>query len=143
LDSVQAAVLDVKLKYLDDYIVSRQTAANFYDNKFMNVDELKIPARHERSSHVFHQYTLITENIVRDELRSLLDEEDISSAVYYPVPIHLQDAYQHLGYKKGDLPVTEQLSETVISLPIHTEMDLALLQYITERVIENVKKLNV
>ncbi|MFW5974998.1 MAG: DegT/DnrJ/EryC1/StrS family aminotransferase [Bacteroidota bacterium] len=141
LDSLQAAVLDVKLKHLDDYIISRQTAANYYDNKFLNMEELKIPARHERSSHVFHQYTLITDNIDRDELRSLLNEEDISSAVYYPVPIHLQDAYRYLGYKKGDLPVTEKLSETVISLPIHTEMNKALLQFISERVIENVEKL--
>lgn len=141
LDSLQAAVLDVKLKYLDDYIVSRQTAANYYDNKFMNIEGLKIPERHERSTHVFHQYTLITENIYRDELRSLLDEDDISSAVYYPVPIHLQDAYQHLGYEKGDLPVTEQLSEAVISLPIHTEMDRAMLQYITESVIKNFENL--
>ncbi len=138
LDSIQAAVLDVKLKYLDDYIVSRQTAANYYDNKFMNVDGLKIPYRHERSSHVFHQYTIITENTDRDELRLRLDADDISSAVYYPVPIHLQDAYQYLGYKKGDLPVTEQLAETVISLPIHTEMNRALLQYITERVTEHI-----
>jgi dTDP-4-amino-4,6-dideoxygalactose transaminase len=141
LDTIQAAILDVKLKYLDDYIDARQKAAAFYDKAFEGLEVLSIPSRHAQSTHVFHQYTLLTRNIDREKLMEHLAEQNISSAVYYPVPIHFQDAYRHLGYRQGALPVTEKLSETVISLPIHTEMNEKLLATIAEAVIAGVKKL--
>lgn len=140
LDTMQAAILNVKLKHLDEYISARRKAADFYDNAFADIPQLHTPARHPQSEHVFHQYTLLTEGIDRGKLKDFLAEKDVSSAVYYPVPIHLQDAYQHLGYKEGDLPVTEALAKKVLSLPIHTEMDKALLKTITEAVRDGVKK---
>ncbi len=136
LDGLQAAILDVKLRYLNSYIEARQKAAAFYDDAFKNVPQLQIPARHPRSSHVFHQYTLVVHDVNRDKIREHLTQKEIASAVYYPVPIHLQKAYQHLGYKTGDLPVTENLSESVFSLPIHTEMTEPLLEKIVRGVME-------
>ncbi len=141
LDTMQAAILDVKLKYLDEYIAARQKAAEYYDHAFAEIPQLQTPARHAQSEHVFHQYTLLTEGIDREKLKDYLVEKEVSSAVYYPVPIHLQDAYQHLGFKEGDLPVTEALSKKVLSLPIHTEMDDALLATITEAVKEGVQRI--
>lgn len=138
LDAVQAAVLDVKLKYLDTYCAARQKAAEFYNEAFKDCKYLHTPKTHEQSTHVFHQYTLVTEGIDRDKLIAFLAKKDIASAVYYPVPIHLQDAYQYLNYATGDLPVTEKLSERVISLPIHTEMSDETLKIITEAVLEGV-----
>jgi len=122
LDSIQAAILDVKLKHLDTYIANRQKAAEYYNHAVKKISQFQTPAVIEDSTHVYHQYTLVTKDIDRDKLREHLAEQGIASAVYYPVPIHLQNAYQHLGYREGDLPVTEELSKRVISLPIHTEL---------------------
>ncbi len=135
LDSIQAAVLRVKLRYLDKYISARQAAADYYDRQFREVDILEIPARASYSSHVFHQYTL---KILhgRDQIHQDLIEKGIPSMIYYPVPLHLQKAYQGFGYKKGDFPVTEDLGEKVLSLPMHTELDQEQLSYITHQLIE-------
>lgn len=136
LDSIQAAVLNVKLKYLDEYIKARQNAADFYDNAFKNHRNLTIPYRDNKSNHVFHQYTLKLKNADRTGLIDFLAEKKIPAMVYYPVPIHLQDAYKYLGYKIGDLPVTEQLMNEVFSLPMHTEFSEEQLEYITNSVLE-------
>ncbi|MCF8334903.1 MAG: DegT/DnrJ/EryC1/StrS family aminotransferase [Bacteroidales bacterium] len=122
LDSLHAAILDVKLKHLDIYTSSRQKAAEYYNRAFEEIPQLQTPVTGKDSTHVYHQYTLVTKDIERDKLKEHLSERGIASAVYYPVPIHLQNAYHHLGYKKGDLPVTEGLSKSVISLPMHTEL---------------------
>ena len=136
LDSLHAAILDVKLKYLETYIANRQKAAEYYNRAFKNIPQLQTPFIKKDSTHVYHQYTLVTKDIDRDKLKEHLSEQGIASAVYYPVPIHLQNAYQHLGYKEGDLPVTEKLSKNVISLPMHTE----LTKDIQDEIIEAVKK---
>ena len=136
LDSIQAAILRIKLKYLDDYARERNRAANYYDNAFKSNPKLKTPARSKNSTHVFHQYTLITRDLDRDGLLEHLKNKDIPSAVYYPVPLHLQKAYLSPRYKEGDLPVTEEASKTVISLPMSTELDEEQLQYITSAVVE-------
>jgi len=136
LDSVQAAILDVKLKYLDDYIKARQTAANYYDAAFKNHPNIIIPARIEKSSHVFHQYTIKVKNIDRDGLKEFLNKNNIPAMIYYPYPLHLQKAYKYLGYKENDFPVTEGLSKTVLSLPMHTELSEEQLKYITEKVLK-------
>jgi UDP-2-acetamido-2-deoxy-ribo-hexuluronate aminotransferase len=135
LDAIQAAILDVKLKYLDQYIAERQATADFYDQKLSKIQELVIPARVSYSSHTFHQYTIQVPK-KRDELQKFLANKGIPSMIYYPVPLHLQEAYQYLGYKKGDFPVSEKLSEQVLSLPMHTELTEEQLNYITSAIRE-------
>ena len=131
LDSVQAAILRVKLRYLDEYIRNRQRAADFYDEAFADQSGLTIPVRSKNSTHVFHQYTLKTHGIDRFELQAYLMERGIPAMVYYPVAMHMQKAYLDPRYKEGDFPVTEELSKQVISLPMHTELDSEQLAYIT------------
>jgi dTDP-4-amino-4,6-dideoxygalactose transaminase len=136
LDSIQAAVLKVKLKYLDEYIKARRMAADFYDKAFAGHPRLKTPVRAENTLHVFHQYTLVTKNLNRDELQQFLASKNIPAMIYYPVPMHIQKAYQDPRYKEGDFPVTEALAKSVISLPMHTELDEEQLSFITSAVLE-------
>jgi len=136
LDTLQAAVLDIKLKYLDSYAKARQTVAELYDNAFKDHLNVKIPFRNDKSSHVFHQYTIQVNGIDRDGLKSYLNDKGIPAMVYYPFPLHLQNAYKYLGYKKNDFPVTEKLCETVLSLPMRTEMTEDQIEYITKSVLE-------
>lgn len=140
LDSIQAAVLDVKLKHLDVYTANRQKAAAFYDQAFANHPNLVIPARSKQSTHVFHQYTLQLINTDRKGLQEYLAEKGIPAMIYYPVPLHLQKAYQDDRYKSGDFPVAEKLSETVISLPMHTELTEEQLTYICSHVLQFLNK---
>ena len=140
LDSIQAAVLDVKLKHLDDYAAARRKAADAYDRAFANNPRLQVPLRFERSTHVFHQYTLVTRGIDRDGLLEHLTSKNIPCAVYYPVPMHMQKAYLDPRYGEGDLPVTEGLSRSVISLPMHTELDEEQIGMITSSVLEYVNR---
>lgn len=140
LDTMQASILDVKLKYLDKYIEARQKCANFYDNFFKNHSKIKIPVRNPQSTHVFHQYTLtLDENINRNDLQKKLQEKGVPTMIYYPSPLHLQEAYQYLAWKKDSLPVAEKLSQNVLSLPIHTEMNEEMLGYICENLNEFLK----
>lgn len=132
LDSIQAAVLDVKLKYLNDYIAARQKAAAYYDKAFAGLDKVEIPTRAPQSTHVFHQYTLKLKGVDRAGLLKKLAEKEIPAMVYYPVPLHLQKAYRDDRYKKGDFPNAEQLCDCVISLPMHTELSDEQLEYITK-----------
>jgi UDP-2-acetamido-2-deoxy-ribo-hexuluronate aminotransferase len=134
LDNIQAAILDVKLKYLDDYIKARQTAASFYDQKLRGIDDIQLPERATFSSHTFHQYTIRTSE--RSGLQEFLQKKNIPTMIYYPSCLHLQPAYQYLGYRKGDFPVAEKLTDTVLSLPMHTELDLEQLEYITSQIIQ-------
>ncbi len=135
LDSIQAAVLNVKLKYLNNYILARQKAAEFYDKALSNIPEIAIPKRQENSTHVFHQYTLQIKNNKRDQLKEYLQNNGIPSMIYYPIPLHLQKAYQDTRYKAGDFPVTENLCKSVLSLPMHTELNEEILQTITHTII--------
>ena len=136
LDSIQAAILEVKLKHLDEYCANRQLAADFYDAAFANNDKLIIPERTTQSTHVFHQYTLKLNGIKRDELQKFLAVKGIPAMIYYPVPLHLQKAYHNVRYQKGDFPVSEKLCECVLSLPMHTELSKLQLKYITDSVLE-------
>ncbi len=140
LDSIQAAILNIKLKHLDEYAEARNKAAEYYNLAFANNPKLITPVKFEKSTHVFHQYTLVTKDINRKELQEFLNEKGIPAMVYYPVPLHIQKAYQDSRYKKGDFPITEDLSERVISLPMHTELDDEQLKYITDSVLEFVNK---
>ena len=123
LDSIQAAILRIKLRHLDEYASARQKVAAFYDRAFANHPNIIIPERFPNSTHVFHQYTLVLKNSNRDQLREYLASKEIPAMIYYPVPLHFQKAYTDPRYKAGDFPVTEWLCAYVISLPIHTEMN--------------------
>ena len=136
LDTIQAAILDVKLKYLDKYNQARQKSAEYYDKAFIQTPKLKIPVRNPQSTHIFHQYTLVLNGVDREGLKSHLESKKIPAMIYYPVPLHVQKAYAYLGYKENDFPVTEKLCKSVISLPMHTELDDEQLSYITKSVLE-------
>jgi UDP-2-acetamido-2-deoxy-ribo-hexuluronate aminotransferase len=136
LDSIQAAILNVKLGLLDEYAAKRRAAADFYDNAFANHPKLSTPVRYSKSTHVFHQYTLVTKGVDRKALIDYLTSKEIPAMIYYPVPLHLQKAYLDPRYTAGDFPVTEHLSETVFSLPMHTELDQEQLTYITRNVLD-------
>ena len=140
LDSIQAAILRVKLRYLDGYCESRQKAAAYYDKAFANNPKLKTPVRMERSTHVFHQYTLVLNGVSRTALKEFLETKGIPAMIYYPIPLHMQKAYTDPRYKHGDFPATEQLCNHVISLPMHTELSEEDLHYITSNVLEFVNK---
>lgn len=136
LDAIQAAILDVKLKYLDEYAAARQYAAAYYDKAFQHIAPLQIPKRQHNSTHVFHQYTLIVKDGRRDELQSYLQDKGIPTMIYYPVPLYEQEAFKSAMSNKIEvLPVTDKLCKSVISLPMHTEMDEEMLAYISRAVV--------
>ena len=134
LDTLQAAILNVKLKHLDRYTASRNAVAEAYDQAFAGHAHIKIPARSGNSTHAFHQYTIQLEGASRDELKSYLAERGVPSMVYYPLALHQQEAYKDLGFKEGDFPVSESLCLKVLSLPIHTEMKEEDQDYIIETI---------
>ncbi|MCO6491142.1 MAG: DegT/DnrJ/EryC1/StrS family aminotransferase [Phaeodactylibacter sp.] len=131
LDSIQAAILDIKLKHLDSYAAARRAAADHYDRAFAGIGQLQTPVRHQRSTHVFHQYTLIVRDGRRDELQAFLSSRGIPTMIYYPVPLYEQEAYrQSMANEIDKLPATDYLCRSVISLPMHTELDEETLGYI-------------
>ena len=138
LDSIQAAVLLAKLPHLDEYIVARRKAAAYYNNAFAGCDRILTPAQAPDTEHVYHQYTLRLPGSDRDQVQAKLKEQGIPAMIYYPVPLHLQKAYQDPRYRKGDFPVAERLSQEVLSLPMHTELDEEQLEYITANVLKAV-----
>jgi len=135
LDTIQAAILRVKLRYLDEFNASRKAVADFYDSAFAGCNGIIVPVREKYSSHIFHQYTIRVPDGRRDELKQFLGENGIPSMVYYPGPLHLQEAYRFLGYSETDFPVTNSLCREVLSLPVHTEMEQEQLEYITDEVL--------
>jgi dTDP-4-amino-4,6-dideoxygalactose transaminase len=140
LDALQAAILNIKLPLLDGYIHARRNVADFYDNAFANNEKITTPFRADYCKHVFHQYTLILENVDRDGLVSFLAENNIPSMLYYPVPAHKQKMFASFGGADYHLEKTDWLTHRVISLPIHTEMDEEQLNFITQKVLEFVNK---
>ena len=138
LDSFQAAVLDIKLRYLDEYNKARQKAAEFYDANLGDIQEIQIPVRAQYSTHVFHQYTIKAER--RDALKDFLASHGIPSMVYYPVPLHVSKAYGKYGYKNGDFPVAEKVAQQVLSLPMHSELEEEQLEFITKNIKSFYKK---
>jgi dTDP-4-amino-4,6-dideoxygalactose transaminase len=134
LDSIQAGVLKIKLPLLDGYCDARRNAANFYSNALANNANIITPEISTDTTHVFHQYTLQITNGKRDELHKHLLEKGIPNAIYYPVALHSQKAYVDSRYKEEDFPVTNNLIKTVISLPMHSELDNEQLTVITETI---------
>jgi dTDP-4-amino-4,6-dideoxygalactose transaminase len=139
LDTIQAVVLKAKLKHLDEYATARNRVADYYDKTFANNPKLKTPVRAKNSTHVFHQYTLQLNGIDRTKLREQLSEKGIPAMIYYPIPLHMQNAYKSDRFKQGDFPVTEKLCVSVLSLPMHTEMDEETLKYIADTVLDLTK----
>lgn len=135
LDSLQAAILRIKLPYLNTYNEARNNAASYYDNAFSGINGLLTPVRNPDSTHVFHQYTLRVTNGKRNELKEFLQEKGIPAMIYYPVPLRKQKAYDTGEYNDANFPNTNKLIEEVISLPMHTELDEEQLKYITESVV--------
>jgi len=140
LDSLQAAILNVKLKNLDNYIKARITVADYYDRAFANHPKITTPFRAPFTSHVFHQYTIVLNGVDRDGLNAWLATQDVPSMIYYPVPAHRQKMFGAFGGRGFHLKTTDWLTERVISLPIHTEMDSEQLKYITDKVLEYINK---
>jgi UDP-2-acetamido-2-deoxy-ribo-hexuluronate aminotransferase len=134
LDSIQAAILNIKLQHLDEFAAARQKAADFYDQAFADVPPIQTPVRSDFSSHVFHQYTLVLKEGDRNALQDYLKEKGVPSMIYYPVPLYEQEAFKGHSGGVNFLPVTDQLCKTVISLPMHTEMTEEVLTYITDTV---------
>lgn len=139
LDTVQAAVLEIKLQHLDEYIAARRKVADYYDAAFAAHPKITTPYRVPYCNHVFHQYTLVLEGLDRNGLQAFLAEKGIPSMIYYPVPAHRQKMFSFFGSADTDLPVTDWLTERVISLPVHTEMDEDQLQYITHHILQFTK----
>lgn len=140
LDTMQAAILEVKLKHLDEYINERRKVADYYDKAFSASEKIKTPYRADYSRHVFHQYTLILEGVDRNGLHDYLASYDVPSMIYYPVPAHRQKMFASYGSEDTELPVTDWLTERVISLPMQTELDQEQLEFITGKVLEFVNQ---
>ena len=140
LDSIQAAVLNIKLKHLDQYNESRRKAAAFYSKSFENNPKITTPFTSPCNTHVYHQYTLILNGVDRDGLVSYLAEKQIPAMIYYPVPAHRQKMFGFLNLPQVDLPTTDWLTHRVVSLPIHTELDIEQLEYVTSHVLEYINK---
>jgi UDP-2-acetamido-2-deoxy-ribo-hexuluronate aminotransferase len=136
LDTMQAVILDIKLKYLDEYITARRKAADYYDTAFAGNKKIETPYRHKDNTHVFHQYTLILHDLNRDALHQFLADKGVPSMIYYPVPAHRQKMFDAFGGSNYQLPVTDWLTERVISLPIHTELDEEQQAFIVSQVLE-------
>ena len=135
LDNIQAAVLRIKLKELDQYILNRQKAANYYDQNLKDLDQLTLPFRNLDSNHIFHQYTLkLDDSILRDELIQYLADKNIPAMVYYPVPAHRQKMFSKIPNSCGNMKVTNWLSSRVFSLPMHTELSTLQQDYIIENI---------
>lgn len=141
LDTIQAAILDIKLRHLDEYNTARRAVADFYDKAFAGHTKIKAPFRAAWSRHVFHQYTVIVEDgnnskALRNGSNEFLAANNIPSMIYYPVPGHRQKMFEKFNVASQSMPVTDWLTDRVISLPVHTEMDEEQLQFITTKVLE-------
>ena len=139
LDSIQASILDVKLKYLDEYSTARNQMASKYDEAFSTIEDLEIPKRQVNSTHVFHQYTLKTKPKLRDKIISHLKEKGIPAMIYYPVPLYKQPAFSHYVETGFQIQNVESLCNTVFSLPIHTEIENSQQDKIIETVLEFIR----
>ena len=139
LDSIQATVLRIKLPLLDSYCNARRTAAEYYNNAFASSDKIITPITSEFTTHVFHQYTLCVNGVDRNALHQHLLDNEIPNAIYYPVPLHLQKAYADSRYNEDDFKVTNELIDTVISLPMHTEFEQEQQDYIIKTILDFVK----
>lgn len=142
LDSIQAAVLKVKIKYLDEYNSSRAIAASHFNKAFQNSEKLVLPTVASFTSHVYNQYTLKVSANARERVSGYLKSKGIPTMVYYPKPLHFQKSFDYLTYQKGDLPVAEKLCGQVLSIPMHTVLDEDQLDYISHNILMGIEQLS-
>ncbi|HMN32111.1 MAG TPA: DegT/DnrJ/EryC1/StrS family aminotransferase [Chitinophagaceae bacterium] len=141
LDTIQAAILNIKLPQLDSYCAARRKVADYYDSAFANHPKIKVPYRASYSYHVYHQYNIqLHESVDRDQVMAALKEVGIPSMIYYPIPAHKQKVFENNTPKLNNLDLTNQLCKTSIALPIHTEMDEEQLEYITKNFLTIINK---
>jgi UDP-2-acetamido-2-deoxy-ribo-hexuluronate aminotransferase len=136
LDTIQAAILRVKLKYLSDFNTARRAVADQYDEAFAGYKSIYVPERVNYSSHIFHQYTIKVKDGKRDELKDFLKSKNIPAMVYYPGPLHMQEAYSYLEHSENDFPVTTSLCKEVLSLPMHPDMEQNQVEYVILNILE-------
>lgn len=136
LDSIQAAILRVKLKQLDHFNKNRQEVADLYDKALSKIPSISIPERVSNSNHIFHQYTLKVKDGKRDDLKKFLESKNIPSMIYYPGPLHMQEAYRYLGYSESAFPITSTLCSEVLSLPMHPDMEKEQIDYIISNILD-------
>lgn len=134
LDTIQAAVLLVKLRSLKKWTHWRRQNADFYFEQLSDIPEIKLPFIDKRAESIFNQFTIVAER--RDELLNYLQSRDIGCAIYYPVPLHLQQCFSYLGHRQGDFPIAEKLSETVISIPVYSELQREQLEFVADSIKE-------
>jgi len=140
LDSIQAAILRIKLRQLDGYCDARRSAADYYDSRLADIPEIDSPYRASNSTHVFHQYTMKLNGVNRDELRAHMMDKGVPAMIYYPIPLHMQKAYRDDRYREGDFPVTEDLCKRVISFPMHTELTKEQQDTVIDTALEFIRK---
>lgn len=140
LDALQAAILSVKLKYIDKWNDMRISNAKFYNKYFRDIEGLKVPEINPNNKHVFNQYTLRVTNGLRDDLQKFLTEQNISTAIYYPLPLHLQPCFSYLRYNEGSFPNAERASQEVLSIPVYPEMQKEELEYVSSTILNFFKK---
>lgn len=136
LDTIQAAILGVKLNHLEEWTTKRRENARFYSTALSNIDELETPQIAEGRRHIFNQYTIRVKKGMRDKLKEFLEGQGISTAIYYPLPLHLQPCFSFLGYKKGDFPAAEKASEEVLSVPVYPELKKEEREYVVDKILE-------
>lgn len=132
IDSLQAAILSVKLKKIEDWNNARRNIAQKYNDQLSNVEEVRVPFEKKGNKHVYHLYVIRTER--RDALKDYLSKEGIACEIHYPVPLHLQPAYSFLGLKEGAFPVTERAAETILSIPMYPELNDGQIEFIAEKI---------
>jgi len=140
LDTLQSAMLEVKVKYIDEFVAARQRIAGFYDAAFAATPQVQAPHQAPYSSHTYQQYAIIVATEMRDGLKKHLLDNHIPSMIYYPQPLHLQQAFQYLSYSPGAFPEAERLSKSILSLPMHSELKEDQLTYICRNVLDYVRK---
>ncbi|MCK4695488.1 MAG: DegT/DnrJ/EryC1/StrS family aminotransferase, partial [Candidatus Cloacimonetes bacterium] len=134
LDTIQAAVLLVKLRSLENWSEARRQNAEYYYKNMNDLPQIKLPVIHKKAKTIFNQFTLVVER--RDELLKYLHSRDIGCAVYYPRPLHLQECFSYLNYKEGDFPVAEELTNKVISIPVFSEITREQQDYVIKTIKE-------
>ena len=132
LDTIQAAILRVKLRYLERWTEQRLVNVMYYRENLLNVPQVKLPEAAEDRQHVYHQFVIQVPN--RDELQSMLKDKGISTGIHYPLPLHLQPAYSYLKHSAGDFPAAEKAAQQILSLPIDAEISAEEIKYITDSI---------
>ena len=132
LDAIQAGVLRIKLKRLKDWNLARRDKAAYYNERLKKISGIQIPFEADFATSVYHLYVILVDN--RQRLQQFLAEKGIATGLHYPLPLHLQKAYAHLGYKKGDFPVAEQAAERLLSLPMFPELTHQQIDYVVESI---------